>query len=412
MQWVVFAKFGYVLPYICGMKVRFFVIFMILLVPFASFAQVEKISGVVLDEKSSDTLPSALVKVASSAQSILTDVDGKFEIEVQSKDTLVVSFVGFETKVVPVNGRKNISVFLSTSSETLNEVVVTALGISREEKSLGYSVSKMDVKSATTIRDVNVVSSMQGKLAGVDIKKTSGGPGASSRIVIRGNSAVFGNNQPLIVVDGIPIDNSTSGTGGTWGGIDYGSPISDINPDDIESLVVLKGPSASALYGSRALNGVIVITTKSGQSASKKWSFSLNSTSSVETPYFLKDFQNKYGAGTGGKFKFDEDSIPFFETSRPSLPTFSSSWGPEMLDQPYRDWNGELTTFSPQEDNYEKFFQTGYTFTNNIAATRGGKFPIRISYTNLNNRGISPTSTFKRQNFNISAILIRMLSTE
>ncbi|MFT4662494.1 MAG: TonB-linked SusC/RagA family outer membrane protein, partial [Patiriisocius sp.] len=333
---------------------------------------------------------------------VFTNVDGSFEFEALNTDTLMVSFVGYTTQEVPINDRSSIIVLLLVSQETLDEVVVTALGITRKEKSLGYSVSKMDVKSATVVRDVNVVSSMQGKLAGVEIKKTSGGPGASSRIVIRGNSSIDSNNQPLIVLDGIPIDNTTSRTGGTWGGIDYGSPISDINPDDIESLVVLKGPSAAALYGSRALNGVIVITTKSGKNGSKDWSFSINRTYSVESANFLKDFQNKYGAGTGGEFKYNADSIPFFETSRPSTPTFASSWGPEMLGQEYIDWNEKLSTFSPQEDNYEKFFQTGYTNTNNIAASRGGSYPIRISFTDLSNTGISPTSKFDRQNINIS----------
>lgn len=374
--------------------------FVVLLLAFSAAAQVR--TGVVADSDGI-TLPGVTVVVTSTRQGTTTDLDGKYSITAGASDTLQFSFIGFETKLEAVGARSKIDVVLSFKSEQLDELVVTALGIPRSEKSLGYSVGEMDTKDATTNRDPNVVNSMQGKIAGVDITKTSGGPGASSSILIRGNSSIVNNNQPLVVVDGIPIDNTTVGTGGTWGGIDYGSPISDINPDDIESLVVLKGPSAAALYGSRALNGVIVITTKSGSKDGKKWTVSLNSTSSVESPYIQKDFQNEYGAGSDGEFKLNSDGVPFFDTDRPSTPTYASSWGPKMEGQTYIDWDSTETTFSPQENNYREYFQTGYTLTNNVSVSRGGKVPIRVSYTNLKNRGISPTSTFGRHNLNVNA---------
>jgi TonB-linked SusC/RagA family outer membrane protein len=364
--------------------------------------QVYTLTGKVVDAADDLGLPGAVIVESPSDEVTTSDLDGNFEINVSAESVLTISFVGYATQEVPVQGRTALSVAMKPSQELLTEVVVTALGISREEKSLGYSVSKMDVKTATEIRDPNLVNSMQGKLAGVDITKTSGGPGASSRILIRGNSSIVNNNQPLVVLDGIPIDNTTTGTGGTWGGIDYGSPISDINPDDIESLTVLKGPSAAALYGSRALNGVIVITTKSGLNAKKGWTGALNSNSSVETAYILKEFQDEYGAGTGGKFSFNEDGIPFFDTERPNLPTYAASWGPRMEGQQYIDWTGALSTYSPEPDNYKNFFQTGHTFTNNVSLTHGGKSPVRISLTDLRNRGISPTSTFKRNSVSIS----------
>jgi len=363
-------------------------------------AQDFSVSGVVRSEN--ETLPSATVIVVGNSNGTITDLDGRFRLQCQADDSLRVSFIGYKTRTVAIAGRTQIDILLKPAEELLEEVIVTALGISREEKSLGYSVGKMDVKSAATVRDPNVVNSMQGKVAGVNITKTSGGPGSSSRILIRGNSSITNGNQPLIVVDGLPIDNTTVGTGGTWGGIDYGSPISDINPDDIESLTVLKGPSAAALYGSRALNGVIVITTKSGAGNGKKWVVDINSTSSVESAYILKDFQNEYGAGSDGQFAYTEEGIPFFQTARPSTPTYASSWGPRFDDQRYIDWNGDTTTYSAQPDNYKKFFQSGTTFTNSVSASRGGKYPMRMSLTDLRNRGISPTSTFKRNNANFS----------
>lgn len=363
--------------------------------------QSHELTGRIIDNTDALGLPGASVSVRNSGAVAVADLDGNFTLNVSADDSILVRFIGYNEQIIPVNGRSTIEIRLVPVATHLGEMVVTALGIPREEKSLGYAVGKMDVRTATVIRDPNVVNSMQGKIAGVQITKTSGGPDASSRILIRGNSSVTNNNQPLVVVDGIPIDNTTIGTGGTWGGIDFGSPISDINPDDIESLVVLKGPSAAALYGSRALNGVLVITTKSAGGI-KGWKFGMNSTTSVESAYILNKFQNKYGAGSGGKFKYTPEGIPFFETDRPSLPTYASSWGPEMLGQTYIDWNGDTTTFSPQPNNYKNYFRTGYTLTNSFSASHGGKFPIRISFTDLRNKGITPTSTFKRNNLNLS----------
>ncbi|MFZ1332135.1 MAG: SusC/RagA family TonB-linked outer membrane protein [Flavobacteriales bacterium] len=364
-------------------------------------AQEYVLKGKVVDKTDGLGLPGASVAVRSSNASVAADSDGNFLINVLATDSLLVRFIGYADQILPVESKLEIMINMTPSSTQLNEMVVTALGVSREERSLGFAVGKMDVKTATVIRDPNVVNSMQGKMAGVQITKTSGGPEASSRILIRGNSSVTNNNQPLVVIDGIPMDNTTIGTGGTWGGIDFGSPISDINPDDIESLVVLKGPSAAALYGSRALNGVIVITTKT-VAGIKGWKFGMNSTTSVESAYILNKFQNKYGAGSGGKFKYTPEGIPYFETDRPSLPTYAASWGPEMLGQTYIDWNGDTTAFSPQPDNYKKYFRTGYTLTNSFSASHGGKFPLRISFTDLRNNGITPTSTFKRNNLNLS----------
>lgn len=377
-------------------------IFVISFLLFSLMCQTQtSVSGSIRD----DNAPLPSVTVMNSRQSIglTSDLIGHFTINASLGDTLEFSFIGYITQQHFVRDFSYINILLERNVEEFGEVVVTALGIEKKKKALGYSVGEVDVAGASTNRDANLVNTMQGKIPGVVVTKTSGGPGASSRIVIRGNSSLVNNNQPLIVVDGMPIDNTTVGSGGTWGGIDYGSPIGDINPDDIESMTVLKGPSAAALYGSRALNGVIVITTKQGSVGKKPWRVELGSNTSIERAYILKDFQNEFGAGTNGLFKYNDDGIPFFETNRPSSPTFSSSWGPRLNGQEYVDWNGQTTTFSPQPDNYKDFFKTGITLTNSLSVSHSGKHQGRISYSNLKNRGISPTSEFKRQNLTLSS---------
>ena len=182
-------------------------------------AQEYVLKGKVVDKTDGLGLPGASVAVRSSNASVAADSDGNFLINVLATDSLLVRFIGYADQILPVESKLEIMINMTPSSTQLNEMVVTALGVSREERSLGFAVGKMDVKTATVIRDPNVVNSMQGKMAGVQITKTSGGPEASSRILIRGNSSVTNNNQPLVVIDGIPMDNTTIGTGGTWGGI-------------------------------------------------------------------------------------------------------------------------------------------------------------------------------------------------
>lgn len=358
-------------------------------------------SGVVRDEQG--LLPGVSVQNLRTGEGTATRLDGRFEIAGAVGDSLSFSFVGLATAFRVLKAGLLLEVVMKPDAEQFGEAVVTALGIEKEKKALGYSVGEVDVASAQTNRDANLVNTMQGKIAGVVVTKTSGGPGSSSRIVIRGSSSLVNDNQPLVVVDGVPIDNTTVGTGGTWGGIDYGSPIGDINPDDIASMVVLKGPSAAALYGSRALNGVIVINTKNAGEGQGKWAVDVGTTWTLETANILKDFQNEYGAGTNGQLKYNDAGIAFFETSRPTTPTFAASWGARMDGQPYVDWNGNLTTYSPQPDNYRDFFQTGYTGTNNVSVARSGKHSGRLSYTHLNNQGITPGSRFRRQNLALNA---------
>lgn len=246
--------------------------------------QTRKAVGVVTD-KTGEAIIGANVIVKGTTNGTITDMDGRFELDVPINATLQVSYIGFNTQEIVFTGQPSIEVQLVDDTQALDEVVVTALGIKREKKALGYSMSELKGESLTQTRDANVANALAGKVAGLQIKQNGTGVGGSSRIVIRGNNSITGNNQPLIVVDGVPIDNFSGGTDDYWGNgnVDKGSGISDISPDDIESMSVLKGPAAAALYGSRAGNGVVMITTKKG-SQNKGWGVSINSNFTAENP--------------------------------------------------------------------------------------------------------------------------------
>lgn len=369
----------------------------LLLIGFSCFfflsTYAQTVSGTVLAEEDGLPLPGATVQVKGQSTGTTTDIDGKFTLDAKSGDTLVFSSIGFAPLQFPiVQAATPINISLKNQAVELNVMVVTALGVSKKQKSLGYSIAKIDPKEVTTVQEANVVNSLSGKVAGIQVSKTSGGPESSSRVVLRGNSSLQKDNQPLFVVDGVPIDNTTFGAAGQWGGLDYGSPISDINPDDIESMTVLKGPNAAALYGSRAANGVIIITTKKGTSR-KGIGVSFSTTASVQLADIQHKFQNEYGAGSNGQFILNQDGIPEFDKS-----TIPKSWGPRMNGQQFVDWDGVTRTYSPQPDNYKEFFQTGYTFTNSLALSGGNeKSTYRFSYSDLRNRGIVPNSTFQKR---------------
>jgi TonB-linked SusC/RagA family outer membrane protein len=365
--------------------------------PFHAIGQSALIQGQIFSANDSLTLPGVTVNVKGTSKGITSDFDGKFQLLTNIGDTLVFRFVGLTSQEFVVSKTEDIKIYMEEDVAKLDEVVITAFGISREKKALGYSVSELNEDDLNKSKDVNVMNTLSGKVSGVQISKTSGGVESSSRIVIRGNSSLSGNNQPLFIVDGVPIDNTTNGSGGTWGGIDYGSPISDINPDDIESMSVLKGPNAAALYGSRAANGVIIITTKKGIGRSGlgvdyglSWTW--------QTPDIQKEFQNVYGAGTNGQFEYDNATgLPYFNTS-----LLAKSWGPQMNGQTYIDWDGVTRTFSPQPNNYRDFFRTGNTMTNSLAISGGNSTTsFRFSYSGLLNDGYTPNSEFKRNSVSI-----------
>lgn len=361
-----------------------------------AFSQERTITGTVTSAEDGMGVPGASVIAKGTTVGTSTDIDGKYSLTVSSDiRILIFSFVGMETQEVSIAGNV-INVILESGGIKVDEVVITALGIKRERKSLGYAVQEINSDEFNTAKDPNVINNLSGKVAGVVINQSTGGPGSGSYVTIRGNNSLTGNNQPLYVVDGIPIDNSGFGSSagegtGEFKKTDYGTGISDINADDIESMSVLKGPNAAALYGSRAANGVIIITTKKG-STNKGLGVSINSHTTFDTPFILPDYQNEYGQGTEG-------GIP--DTAE-ELIRSSGSWGPKMDGSNQVYYNGENKAYTAQPNNVEDFFDVGINSTNTIAIDGAtDKSSFRFSYTNTHINAMFPGSELTRHNFNV-----------
>ncbi len=264
-----------------------------------------RISGTVEDE-SGMFLPGVTVVIAGTTTGTVTDIDGKFEITLsQTAERLSFSYIGYITQQVEIGSQSVIRVIMKEDSKSLDEVVVTAFGVQRERKELGYTVQALKSEDLITTQDNNIVNALSGKIAGVQVTQSGSRIGASSRIIIRGNAS-FAGNQPLFVVDGVPIDNSTTNLDGS-GGLDYGNAAADIDPENIESLTVLKGANAAALYGNRAANGVILIETKKGKTAREGLGVEFNSSMVFDVPSYFMNFQNEYGIGTrGGEYDWQQ----------------------------------------------------------------------------------------------------------
>ena len=379
----------------------------------ALFAQ-SKVSGVV---KSSDgeLLPGASIVIKGTNNGVVTDFDGNYTIEIPGMESILIfSFVGMDTKEEPVNGRSVIDVVLSTSSIGVDEVVVTALGISREAKSLGYSVAEVGGESLETVTQENVLNALSGKIPGVAINST-GGAGSSVSMVIRGASSLTSDNQPLFVIDGVPVNNTLNNVSeiGSDNKVDYGNAISDLNSNDIESMSVLKGPSAAALYGSRAGNGVVIITTKKGKK-SKGLGISLNSSTVFDIPYAYLPIHNRFANGSR---PYTPDNYPSNEYGSLIIPEDASGWvGPE-LDKGYTaiQWpytKEELESGVPiakelkSYDNPKNFFETAVTSTNSVSiANQNEKLTYRVSYTNMQNKGYIPNSDLHKNSISTNASL-------
>lgn len=314
-----------------------------------------------------------------------TNDNGDFTISVSNPNaTLLISYVGYVTQEYPLNGQTTVNVVLNADEKELGEVVVTALGITRQKRSLTYATQSLKGEDLSNSREVNVTSAMNGKVAGLTINKTNSGPGGSNRIIFRGNRSIGRTNQPLVVVDGVRIDNSAKAGADValFGARDDGDGISNINPDDIESMTVLTGASAAALYGSDASNGAIIITTKKG-SIGKGIGIQVSSSAAMENPLVLPDFQNRYGQGDAGVF----------------VPASANSWGPEMTGQDATDWTGKTQPLTPQSNNVDDFFRTGTEFINSVAVSAGTeKAQTYFSYTNTLSNGILPNNSYKRNN--------------
>jgi len=361
-------------------------------------AQEITVRGQVVSADNGDPLPGATVLVQGTQRGTSTDTEGNYELNnVPANATLVFSFTGFSNLTVAVDGRTTIDVELNPGIQRLDDVVVTAFGVERNKKALGYSVTEVSGDEFTEARTVNFGDAMQGKIAGVSVSNIGTGVGGSSRVIIRGNASLSGNNEPLYIIDGVPIDNSQLGSAGMWGGSDWGDGLTSINPDDIESVNVLKGGTAAALYGSRASNGVVLITTKSGAAsagASQGVGVEFNSNTTFERFVNTYDFQNEYGHGTNGNKP---------TTVGQALEYGGTAWGARLDGSDVFQFDGVERPYIAHEDNYKDFYRTGYSSTNTIALMGGGENQsYRVSFSDLRNESIVPNSGMNRQTVSLA----------
>ncbi|MBW8684057.1 SusC/RagA family TonB-linked outer membrane protein [Chitinophaga rhizophila] len=359
--------------------------------PLSSMRQQKQVRGVVRD-KNGNPIPGVNIQVKNTTTGTATGADGKFVISVKSpSDILIFRFIGYLTQEVPAGDQSSIDITLLEDVANINEVVVTALGIRKEARSNGYAVSKVQGADMTKAREISVANGLVGRVAGVNSAPPATGPGGSSRVTIRGNSSLSGANQPLYVVNGIPMHNANLGSAGKWGGTDLGDGISSINPDDIEDMTILKGAAASALYGQRGVNGVILITTKSGKAGQMR--VELNSNVTVEKANDFLDFQDVYGQGIKGAKPTDKQS---------ALNSGLSSWGSKLDGSATTLFDGVAHPYSKQGDRMKDFYKTGSTFSNTLSVAGGSdKTTYRVAVGDLRNKGIYPNTEYIRNNVNI-----------
>ncbi len=356
-----------------------------------------KLEGIVIDAVTKEPVIGASINIKGTTHGVQTDFDGKFYFQTGQKFpyTLIVSFLGYKRLETVVN-QNSVVIEITQEQNALSEVVVTALGISKEKKSLGYTTQAVKGKDLGETKETNFLNSLSGRLAGVRITNSQGDMG-SSRIVIRGETSIAGNNQPLFVVDGVPVDNSQLGSvGGATR--DFKNAIADINPQDIESLTVLKGPNAAALYGSRAAHGVVLITTKSGKNQ-KGLGITVNTGITVSEVTTLPRFQNSYGQGSNGKFSFVDGKGGGVNDG------VDESWGPRLDGRliPQFNSNGVAVPFIAHPDNVKDFFNTGLTYDNSISIAKSDdKSDFRLGVNNQKQLGTVPNSEVNKTNFTIN----------
>lgn len=356
-------------------------------------AQVHTVRGTVVSAEDNQPLPAVNIVEMGTLNGTSSDVDGTFSITVSAPDAILTfSFIGFVSQNVPVNEQASLSVALAEDTALLEEVVVTAGGIERKERALGYSISEVSGEDLRESREINVANALAGKVAGVLVTKPATGPAGSSRVIIRGASSLGEDSQPLYVVDGVPIDNTTLGSAGMWGGSDGGDGISSMNPDDIETISVLKGPSAAALYGTRAKNGVILITTKrASPGLGLGIEFSTNTT--FEDVLVNTDWQNQYGQGTRGEKPSSVDD---------ALNTADAAWGAPLDGSQVISWDGSMQPYALAANPVQSFYNTGITSANSLALTSATQnSSIRLGLSHLENQGISPNSGLQRTSFSM-----------
>lgn len=356
------------------------------------------VTGTVTAKEDAQPLPGVSILLKGTSNGTTTNAEGKYTISIpEAGGTLVFSFIGYAQQEVTVTSQTTIDIEMQQEITSLSEVVITALGIARDKKALAYAVTEVKGDEFTQAREANVANALSGKIAGVNATGLSTGPGGSSRIIIRGNGSLTGANQPLYVVNGMPIDNTTPGgsptTNGITNNVDRGDGISGINPDDIESISVLKGGTAAALYGSRAANGVIVITTKKGK-AQRGIGVEYNSTYTMDKVAVFPDWQYEYGQGDLGRKP---------ATAAEGLSWGRRSWGQKIDGSEFFGADGNTHPYIAQKDNIKKFYQTGTNFTNTLAFTGGGEtITYRFSLSDMNSKSILPNTTFNRKTGNLN----------
>ncbi|MEP7278730.1 MAG: SusC/RagA family TonB-linked outer membrane protein [Bacteroidota bacterium] len=364
------------------------------------FSQTRTVTGTVSDAKG-DPVPFASIKIKGGKGGVSADANGSFTIKAKSGDVLVITSTDIAAKEVTVGSDDVVNVEVVKTQTSLTEVVVTALGVKKSEKALGYAISKVDPNLLLQKSEPDVLKSLQGKVAGVDIRSSQGTPGAATRIQIRGNSSFFGDNEPLIIVDGISYSNDfVNSSSQTSGGTAYSSGISNLDPNDIASINVLKGSSAAALYGSRASNGVIIITTKSGSATRnrKGMEVSVKSSASIETIANLPEYQNTYGSGSLGNYSNASNGswgAPF--SSLDSVP----AWANYQAAYPNLFPSGKMK-YRAYPDNVKDLFKTGTVIENSIGFNGGDeKSSVAVTASQLNHNGYVPNSKYDRSSLSL-----------
>lgn len=371
---------------------RFLVSMLTILAHTAVWAQSRTISGTLIDAHSREPIIGAsIIELGSSpVNGVSSDLDGAFTLSVASKSSIKITYVGYSGRIVPASDfipGKTLSIALTEDSAMLGEVVVTALGIKREKKMLGYAFQ--DVKSGELNKTGNpsVTGALQGKVAGLQMNISNTGLSGSTKITLRGNSSLTDNNQPLWIVDGVPFNDNNDSGASLYGGVDRGGAVADINPEDIESISVLKGPNAAALYGSRAGNGVILITTKSGSKA-QGFGVDYNANFTWTSVASTLDMQRTWGQGVGG----------VFDTN------VASSWGARLDGHTYLGWLGQENTYAVHGDKLKDYFRTGFSQTHNVSVGNASdKGSFRLSFGNTNSTGLFQNEKIDKTNIDLRA---------
>ncbi|MFI8377915.1 SusC/RagA family TonB-linked outer membrane protein [Leeuwenhoekiella sp. NPDC079379] len=375
-----------------NIKLKYMLGFVLLL--FMQGVVAQTVTGTVTDNTGMP-LPGANVIEKGTSNGASTDFDGNYTINLTTENAvLTFSSLGFLSQDITVGGKNTINMKMQEDAQQLSEVVVTALGITKDQRKIGYAVTEVGGEGLTQARETNVANGLSGKVSGLVVKQTNSGPGGTAKILLRGvASTAGGSTSPLFVIDGVPMDNTQRGSAGEWGGSDAGDGIGNINPDDIEKMTVLKGQSASALYGARASNGVIMITTKKAKKGDYNITFNTNFT--VEEAIDNTNFQSVYGQGIQGTKPNNASS---------SLATNDRSWGARLDGSDIIGYDGNTYSYSKTNDSYIDFYQTGNTFTNTLSVSKGiGDGAFRLSLSNLSSESIVPNSGLDRITVNLTA---------